>query len=1023
MLSVNRSAGSLFVSESSEKSGSPALPGEQHSNSPESGSIPFSARPLGSAGRQEASVDSQAITGTQHIDASAIDAETITSTETSLDPIYEVPSNHERENRLNRKDNSQQRLEISKSTDSSTASQESVSRLQAEAMSSKSHDEQPSAPVHNPTLPSVEASADSTNCTGNGRGASATERPTPFPTNTHHGLPDSSTGHDLAGADINSSALHSSSSVAAVPSQISRILVSAAAGGGPPPRPNTPSTMSTSKDPSQAKPNESDTFGFAEKRKAFQRTYQASQIRISRFDKDKRSSSPSVKDSVPRGAKQPSPTKVSDLSSQSSTKLQTLVGTDGQQSESSRGIQATQTRKGSPVASGGNASSALCSRTPEGLPAATTSFTEPKTVVDVNVPLPLTESAKELYNTEFAYSVELVNSFLERSAQSPDSPSNDSIEFFCHRLFGICFHLDLLDDGRWKQYPSQAESFVSRATSCSAKFQFLYELLEGSRDTEKHIALFMKAGPPTVLIERFLKAMDITCKHRDSCQMGSRRSKITVTIFSTNDKTSLDNLEAIDLVISLDETFNPSNQLLQNLRRSGGRGNYLCPLLTLVTSYSMEHVARTMPATLSAEESLRERIRMAVQLRREAGSIHTSAVRSAKEALKLLMNTSNTGWTLPTLEDLPVDASLKRRDKEMSPSHKRARSYELAGDSENASKRLRWSPRPEQLQPHNSSARISNPIVGPPFSFHERAPRPQSENDPNGVQPDAQNPEPENSGVAIANVSVDASLREKHLQKIVEEQAGEITRFSHQVNELFRNNNQLRAQLADREILQSRLQTSQDARAELKDENKRLKGDIVKARLDLTESNVPELRELATALDSLQRIPILEQSNARKEKDFDYLKEQYQKAQSYGSEQAGLREQLEEEIRALQKRADGEMRMLHETFAKAKDHHLRQEIKRLSTLRDMHQRQLEEARKTIGKLRVEMSALKDSRGMGTSTRSSSVRASSLPVDKDDLGARRPTAVGGRRASAQRAMFEEVNPLTIMRRAICEPRRY
>lgn len=642
--------------------------------------------------------------------------------------------------------------------------------------------------------------------------------------------------------------------------------------------------------------------------------------------------------------------------------------------------------------------------------------------IDFEIALPLKESARKLYIDSFHYHQDL----MARLHSGEDmNVTSSGIPPFCDKLRAICLHQDLLNDGNWTQVPVNPVDSLSWAVKCSSKFEFLYALLNRAWCHDRHIAIFAPPGSPMQILETFLQGMDI--EHQRSTRPLDEPpiKRLQVSIFETSRKN--DNLKPsnVDLVIGLDETFDKSSDSVQAVVNNAAHSDSSPRTVSLAIPYSMEHISRKMPNDLPLRERLFQNTRDAMMLRHRVGILGTEVTSEqlvhdiAGRVFELLNPSSSLDsdakrnledFSLQHLELHSTTASNNAGELGITGKDKRKRSVdsEVASAPDTSAKKPKLSTQIRQAHSSNSTSRVCDSTAAYPVSADAAI-------ETNQAQDSKSLDKLKIEELTLKLQAVQSSESNLQTRNRMLEQS--LDSYIPQVASIAKANREMKTEIANLQRQKEKSEAFSATNTTLKQDIKALQSELDGVRLMVKESTVPEQRELEVAREAARRIPVLEKKIQAKQNDYDYIMEQYHKASGHNTELSNTVDDLREENEKLRQKASGEATKLRAAFVKSRDESLEKEHHRLKAHVAEQERFCKHAEMTSRQLREEVKALKEIRGMGASTRASSVRASSVPTERDLPSARRPIGRANGRLSGQGVTAHGKETSELLRKAI------
>ena len=280
---------------------------------------------------------------------------------------------------------------------------------------------------------------------------------------------------------------------------------------------------------------------------------------------------------------------------------------------------------------------------------------EPQLSNSFVVPIALVGHQRDQYSATVrkAEHAALMQRFL--AAPDPTADMAAGVEELLDCLRDISTHPDLANSETLTQYAVEPKTQAEWDSSCSGKFLFLRELLQGLRDHTAHIAIISNPGRVSEMLETFLTGIEVPHRRAAEIAQASRedeRQGLTVTLLSVKDDLANQQPSPADLVIALDPTVSaeclPIKALMQSIKRPS--------LVTLAVPYSIEHIDQSISTALAGRARLRTLASVVWRYHQDAGHLEDDQLK-VDEAAKLLAQcvadqSEGLDWPLPSLGTL-----------------------------------------------------------------------------------------------------------------------------------------------------------------------------------------------------------------------------------------------------------------------------------------------------------------------------------------------------------------------------------
>ena len=573
----------------------------------------------------------------------------------------------------------------------------------------------------------------------------------------------------------------------------------------------------------------------------------------------------------------------------------------------------------------------------------------------IDVPLPLLNPAHAIYNGWFESRKKVVEACIESIGES--TVSQHDMKEFIGNLNDIAFHQDLVIDETGTQGPAPSKAEAEWAIQTSSKFKFLADLLDATRDADKHVVLFVKSGRPMNITAKFLKGRRIAYRRPDLGENMRKHSRLHVTVLGTDQGSSQIIADRADLIIGLDDSFDAQHSLVHQMKGDALQTGKTCPVLSLVVVNTPEHMER---AVTSSETDL-GRSKKLIAL----SKAHLDLVKTPKPPIDVaslaarvsehLLGANGADLKLPSLNVYRINHRHNRKAEPSQPTRlqkgkgKRTAS-ESSPASDTASKKPRLSNDLVQPNPSASLSRIAN------SSITKTSPKQDS--------------------WAGSSQQDEAQKKLQHWIRVAENREETVATLQPQVEQLSLENMSLKAQVAELDRYKAENEAKDEDIAERDQTIHLLKQDLAKEQKRLADSTIPEHQELEAAREKARKLDVLEKKIASQAQELEYVREQYQNASSRATEYSEEIQELSKEAERLRVQASGEARRLKEAAQKTTDRSLHSEVERLGAMLKSREQLLQKTGEDNERLKKENQSLNDRVGMTTRA---AARSNSVPT--------------------------------------------
>ena len=505
------------------------------------------------------------------------------------------------------------------------------------------------------------------------------------------------------------------------------------------------------------------------------------------------------------------------------------------------------------------------------------------------------------------------------------------------RLHGTVTHLDLAIEGWATQQDLSPSEIAQYSTLASSKFAFLDHLLNALHDKQCYIAIFAKPGQIIELVRTFLSAKDVpfsiqgdNALLQNSSQEQNSSSGPRFILFASGSSSVTELPERPDLILAFDASFDIQDLQVQAIRSTESSSRTV-PILRLLVNNSSEHCNVCIPTSLPSPHRLRLLARTIYQARRNIGgspimvieedlpeagldlaTINQMMKKSPDRRLRLLANqvadaiTDNdlkSAWTFEDMPDLELDDIIETpenidRVRTATPASRagtpsgRKRLLELDSSSSGLAKRQR-------LTPLHDVTHISDSVR-------------DSASQSATLQVEMQNARKDVEAQTQARILAETAREAVKLQ--LNDTAIELRKLNGRYEKLTRISYDQKAMVKSLESqLEARNARHERIAAEnvlLKDQLTLTKAELKATREEIASGGNSPLAVLEAAREAIRlataRAEKAEKSLESKNKDFDFVGEQYQLASGSAAELSAQVTVLEDQNMLLQSKASDE---------------------------------------------------------------------------------------------------------------------
>jgi hypothetical protein len=301
------------------------------------------------------------------------------------------------------------------------------------------------------------------------------------------------------------------------------------------------------------------------------------------------------------------------------------------------------------------------------------------------VPLPMVSITRDIYEQT------VKNYRNQRYAFITDEVFDESlvrdIDQMIDELDKLCDHQDLISDDFSTQREDSEELQAKWAENISTKCIFLAEFLPYMLSFEKHIAILVRPGRMTEILEAVLRRYKFLYKRADRPGYHGDASSgpMRITLIPTGDQSFL--VLPASVVIAFDSTSVPESYL-RELRTNPTIPGGLAPLLSLVITGSIEHLQKCFEENI---EPIQRKIRLVSCLSQIGGEVgklaenyHTPQS-AAKAVADYLVNGAVEGswplFSMPDIDGLDLQFPSQDGSRVVQPSDSTTQSYHTSSSA------------------------------------------------------------------------------------------------------------------------------------------------------------------------------------------------------------------------------------------------------------------------------------------------------------------------------------------------------
>ena len=597
--------------------------------------------------------------------------------------------------------------------------------------------------------------------------------------------------------------------------------------------------------------------------------------------------------------------------------------------------------------------------------------------IEIIIPVPLFSMAQKHYKNEFEYNKDFIQDLV---LASPQQIRSEQAYALCTVLCDFTLHQDLVGNEPFTQVSQGTFSPAQLAkwtVSVSSKFAFLAAIIAtlASAGEQRVIVVLVKPGLPLKYVKDFLDGSNVNfvCPALDA--RSTRNSNVTINLLSTAVTEGSQETSGIDLIIGLDETFrltHPEVRRLRNQRRKDSA--FPPPTLGLCVPHSMEHFVRSESLYPKDNAEIQRLILYACHDRERAGHMTKEIAHPETIAKQLAsaINDPNLPLHLPALDLLPLTSDPPQESQQpftddlstssaQMTAQKRAAPDSPTDSDFHSDKRLRRTAAELATTATATTTDLSRSTEQSSLRVADTARNPSTHAHTTSLPSSAL---PRQTSDLTAQIS---ALRAENatLQRAVNV-------YQPQRDLLLGENSRLKSELVRLPEVEIRLLQTQEIAdmtyQDLKDARQKIKT----LQSQLAGSSIPDVAELGRLRDTAREVEGLKKKIASRDNDLSYARELYRTASDAAAtantdlvaahaELDTLRPRLEaaEANQTAELKKESNM-----TFARR----FQQEIERLKGTLGMRDRELEKLQDKYERQAREVEELKESRGMGLSTR-------------------------------------------------------
>ena len=276
---------------------------------------------------------------------------------------------------------------------------------------------------------------------------------------------------------------------------------------------------------------------------------------------------------------------------------------------------------------------------------------DPETASMHIIPITFSGHQRDQYSNLVWYHRETISEFLR--AQFLDKGLMQKANRFVQRVRNVAMHPDLDNSETLTQYSVEASQQAEWDVRCSAKFQFLQELVHCFQGQPIRLVVLSNPGRIIDMLDTFFKGLGLppTRVDPEDNELIHSGTEPEIILLSTEDETETDH--SANLVIAMDANIEHDTRTIRDFRREEDVETW-CPFVKLVVPHTVEHVLHGLAPNLSDKAHTRALVNGIYHFRANA-SKPWEGQRSVKESADLLaryIKKVTPEWPLAGLEPL-----------------------------------------------------------------------------------------------------------------------------------------------------------------------------------------------------------------------------------------------------------------------------------------------------------------------------------------------------------------------------------
>ena len=275
------------------------------------------------------------------------------------------------------------------------------------------------------------------------------------------------------------------------------------------------------------------------------------------------------------------------------------------------------------------------------------------------VSLPAPGRVKDEYVNLIKYHKQTIQDFMDE--KNLDEQLMNKVDHFLEIVDSACTHIDLSNPTTISQQLVPPDQEAQYALSCSAKFEFLKELITCMHSFDIHIVLVAQSGRLLDIVEAMMKWMRVEYNRPDSQTRSDSmtRSRLRFTILPSGEQASPTVFPAANAIIAFDGSFGHGAHQLRNSRRHLTNTGQLAPVIHPMVYASSEHIALCIPDWLAGTDRKKAMVSCVTQARTLFGELSTeesTPKASAEEVAEFIKGGCVEGtWTLPSIRSISIE--------------------------------------------------------------------------------------------------------------------------------------------------------------------------------------------------------------------------------------------------------------------------------------------------------------------------------------------------------------------------------